>query len=269
MLPSDIKYVESTLIAPDSTTSNPGGAITTTVVNTAAPNAVFYQLVANPFGGADVVQYQKVGLYNSHATDSASSVRIYIANGINTLSGSATLSFSSTSASDNSTKKVRIIGLDASSNPQTHEINLNGTSTVTTTGITWTRVYRVELRNVASPFAFTTSVGTISMSHGVTAVGTILPGNSCLQDEFEIGMEGTINGSQTMSNAATAPTSVSFFKARGLANALTIQNGGVLGPSGGGSDRQGFYWKWTVEDGTAGTPDTTGYYPLLAVDCVV
>jgi hypothetical protein len=59
---------------------------------------------------------------------------------------------------------------------------------------------------------------------------------------------------------------------RGAKAVLIIAVSGYLNyttPSGGGSDKQGFYWKWTVEDGTAGTPDTTGYYPLLAVDCVV
>ncbi len=262
---SDVVVVLPATPGTTPTTSNVGGALSGSELNQEALNGLWYTMTSNAFGGADVLQVQKVGIKNTSVTDSANAVKVYLANAIDDLTGSAVISLVSSSSSDNSSFMVRLHGRDASDNPQTLEVTLNGTTTVTTTGVTWNALYRAEFREVGSTEPFANATGKITITHGPTVVGEIPEGYSCASGEFSLGMEATINGTQTTTNPETLPSGVSFFKVRTLATALSIQNGGVLGVSGGGFNAQGLWIKCVIADGTGSTPDVNGYYPLLAI----
>ena len=84
-----------------------------------------------PAGGGAKVQYSSTHVKNTNATDALTSAKAWLANALDDVAGDGTASFVSSSASDDSTRKVRILGLDDDGVPTQEEVTLNGVSSVT------------------------------------------------------------------------------------------------------------------------------------------
>lgn len=243
---NDIKGYKAATMGATLTSPSPiGGGISANEFTGASIGELLFKMTSS---GSAQTQYEPFHIKNTHATDSLQSAVVYLKNALSALGSNGTASVVSSSSSDNNSLKVKLIGLDASSNWQTEEITLNGTTTVNGTA-TWSVIERAELRNVSSN-ALTNATGDITISRGST-IGIIPSGYQSATAEIEIGLEGSLNTSTTTTNAGTAPTGITFSRPRTAATGISIANAGTL-PAG--SNQQGWL-KWTLRAGALPSSD--------------
>ena len=173
---TDMKWRKPTTVATSFSTSNVGGAKTSTNLVSAADDEVLFSTNANASGGASVTQYGKVFLANTHATDSASSLGAWIANALDTPAATATMKFVSSSASDTSSYKIRIKGYNSGGTVVTEDRTLNGTTEVTSsTSFSVTSSRNVTCEFINSSGARANAVGDITITHGSTVIRRVGP----------------------------------------------------------------------------------------------
>lgn len=241
---SDMKWRKPTTVATSFSTASVGGAKTSTNMVSGTVDEVFFSTNAEESGGSNVVQYAKVFLANTHATDAASTVGAWVANALDTPGAAAVLKFASSSASDSSSYKIRIKGYNSSGVLITEDRTLNGTTQVTsslTYSVTSARNVTCEYLN--SSDARTNATGTITVTHGSTDIGTIPAGSSFAATGMAIGRTASVDDTQTIADASTAPSGVSF----SVANASGDK---VLADAGSGDlaagEAQGYWLRLTL-----------------------
>lgn len=260
---TDWKFRHPATRAVDFSTSNIGGAKTTTDVNQVLTGSVFFDMPSAAPSGGTKTQYAKVFIVNTNGTSSATNCKMFLENALDDVSGNQIVKLVSSSASDNSTYSVKIIGKSDAGAPLTHTIALNGTTEVQTTGILWSAVYRGVYVDSATGAVISNAVGDISITHGTTPIGKIPAGRSSATSEVAIGIETGLDGSQTTTTASAAPTSVTFFKPKTEAAALSFQGGGTLAAGVG----QGIWLRLTVAEATDPSSDIT-FIPKLVYESV-
>lgn len=241
----DFAHVKAATMATDFSTANVGGTKTATAISAALAGDIFFTMASNLSGDGTRNQYSKSFVRNNHASDSGYSCKFFLENALDNVSGNQIINIVSDSASDGNTKKVRILGYDTSGDPLQVEVTLNGTTPVSTGSTQFSDVHRIELRLVSGG-ALTNAAGNLQFKHNTTEIGYIPAGLNSATAEVKIGVALAMDDSVTIANAGTAPTSVSFFKPRILADALGAQNGGVI-PFGQG---QGLWWLLAVKEMT-------------------
>jgi hypothetical protein len=226
---TDMKWRKPTTIATSFSTSTIGGAKTATNLTSATLDELIFSTSAEASGGSNVVQYAKIFLANTHATDAASSVGVWIANSLDTPAAAAVVKFVSSSTSDNTTKKILIKGYDSSGVPQSEYRTLNGTTEVTsslTYSVTTARNLTCEYVDADNVRA--NSVGIITVTHNVTVLGYIPAGCSFAATGIAIGVTATVDDSQTTTNASTAPSGISFSAPNLTAEKILTNGSGAL-----------------------------------------
>lgn len=203
----DLKLYQATTMPASTSTSNVGGAISATEITGGSIGEIFPTLAANTSGGGTKTCYASVFYKNTNATDSLTSSKIYMRNALDQPGVNGTVAVASTSASDDTTKKIRVLGRDASSVALQEEITMNGTST-STGAQTFSAVHRVECRLVSGG-SLTTTAGDTTITRG-SALGMIPTGLKSATGEVAFGLEATMNTSATTTNATTAPSGISF-----------------------------------------------------------
>ena len=245
----DVKFYQAASMPVDET-SPVGGACSAVEITGATVGEIFPSLVANAAGGADKTKYSKFFVKNTHGTDSGFTFKAYIRNALDNVSAAGTVTAVSSHSSDGNTKKLYITGEDGSGTPQSEEIVLNGTSTVT--GVkNFGKIYKVEIRLVSSG-AKTTAAGDITITRG-SALGILPAGYSHAHAEFNIGLPATLNDTVTTTNVNTAPAGISFSRPNSSGEALSFASSGTLGPG----DAQGVWVQYTLADGALPLLDLT------------
>lgn len=237
---SEIKQYQPATPASSFSTSNVGGAISATEITGASTGEVFFTMAANSSGGGTRTQYAKSFVKNNNTTSDLTSTVIYVANSLDVVVSNGTVSVVSDSASDGSSKFVRVIGYDGSSAAQTEDITLNGTTT-TTGALTFSKVHRVELRLVSGS-ALTTASGNITITRG-SALGILPAGYRTVTAEVDFGLEATLNGSTTITDASTDP-GVTFARPNTAAEGTAVANSGSLTSE----DAQAIWWRWQLAE---------------------
>ncbi len=238
---TDMKWRKPTTVATSFATSSVGGAKTSTNLVSAADDEIFFSTNANAAGGASVTQYGKVFLANTHATDAASVLGAWIANALDTPSATDVMTFASSSTSDSSSYKVRIKGYNSGGTVVSEDRTLNGTSEVTSS----TSFSVTSSRNVTCEFlddtgARANAVGDITIKHGSTIIGVIPAGGSMAMTGLSIGLTSSVDDSQTIADASTAPSGVSFSVANAVGEKILVDAGSGDLAAG---EAQGFWVK--------------------------
>jgi len=234
---------------PTDDTSTAGGAIDTgNELQGTTIGELFDSTPANAAGGSDIIHYQKCFYKNTNASDDLSDAVIWLLNGLASFGTAGSVSAVSTSSSDDSTKYIKVFGFDSGGNALTESITLNGTSSVNGSS-TFASIWKVELRLVATD-ALTTADGDITITRG-SDLGMIPTGYYSATAEIEIGLESSLDDSNTTTNRLTAPSGITFSKAIDEGTALDVANSGVL--SSGSA--QGIWLKRTIKAGLTATTD--------------
>lgn len=220
---SDMKLIEATTMPASFSTSTVGGAIGSTQITSASIGQVHFTMASNASGGGDKVQYSKFFDKNDHATDTVNNYGVWIYNAMDTLGTAATISFASSSASDDSTKKLHVIGKSTGGAAQSEYVTMNGTSTVTTS-LTYTGRWRVIVRN-SSTNAVTATAGDVTATFSASTVGIIPTGLYSGTAEIDIGLASAIDDSATITDASTAPSNVNFTRPRTQGAMLVVDGG--------------------------------------------
>lgn len=238
---ADLVLVLPSVVATSFSTANIGGAKTTTEITGGSIGEVLFTMPANAGSGGTKTQYGKLFYKNKHATLPLTSAKIWMANACDQgASGYVTQAVSS-NASDNSTKKLRVIANDnaGSPAPAQDEIQMNGTTTVTGSIQMTTRCV-AELRENNSGSALTPAAGDISIIVNGVTVGIIPAGAYSCVFEIDAGLQNALDDTATTSNAQTAPAGITFTRPRNEAGGLAVANSGSLTAGSG----QGIWLRW-------------------------
>lgn len=241
---SDIKHYQAVTMPTSLTTASVGGAINTGVeVTGGSIGEVLWSMPSAATGGGTRTLYAKTFVKNTNSSDDMSATKLYMVNSLDDKpAGNHTVSLTSSSASDGSSKKARLIGLNNSGAPLQEEVTLNGTSTVTSSG-TFSALHRVEIRLV-SDSSLSNAAGDITVVSNSTTIGKVPLGYYAATAEVQMGLVATLDGSSTTTDATTAPGGISFSKPRTAAGGLAVANSGVLTHG----SAQAVWWKWTVTE---------------------
>lgn len=239
---ADIKHYKATTMAADFTTSNIGGAINTGAqIQGAVLSEALFTMASATAGGGAKVQYSSTHVKNTNATDALTSAKAWLANALVDVASNGTASFASSSASDDTTRKVRILGLDDNAVPTQEDLALNGLSSVTSL-TSWSAIHRVELRLVSGG-TLVNAAGDITVTRD-SALGVIPAGYWSATAEVQFGVEATLGTSTTTTDAATPPAGISFAKPRTEAGATSLANSGTIAAAA----TQQVWWKWTLAE---------------------
>jgi hypothetical protein len=213
---SDLKQLRAQYHPADDT-SVVGGAVTSaeitgTVLGEVVP--VASMIVSN----TAQTYFYKTFVKNTHASDVAYDVKIWIANGLVDLDTAGRIEIVSTSSDDAASKQARVVGVVGGS--ETYEdVPLNGTTPVVTTQA-FSAVRRVQLR---SDGAVANASGNIQIKRqGGPVLGIIPQSFSMATAEVEIGLAPSSNDTATSTNRRTPPTGITFSRPTNEASALSI-----------------------------------------------
>lgn len=250
VISSDLKHYKSAN-NPSDDTSTVGGAISASEVGSSIGEIFHLRTAAEDEEGDTQYQYKKTFIKNTNADTDYISAVVYLKNSLDDVSGEGegVVSAASSSASDGSTKKIKVVGEDDEALVITEEIELNGTSEVTGTE-TFSKVFWVELRLVSGG-ALTNAAGDISIEVDGVGIGMIPTGYNCAIGIVDVGLAGTLDDTDTTDDAVTAPSGISFSKPRTEATGIDVANSGTLSYGSG----QGVWWRQTIEGGLAPAAD--------------
>lgn len=248
----NMKHFNSLVRATTLTTPNIGGGIDTgSPVGYVVPGDVFFTIASD---GTTITRYSKTFVQNDHASASAYAVRFHLDNAIDDHATAQIIYATSSSASDDSTKVLRMIGNDNTGSPQKIDILLNGTTTVNS-AVQFYPLRRIEIREATysgltwtGAGAMTTLAGNLTILAGAVEIAVIGAGLTSGSAEVYIGVEGVLNGTTITALPTTAPTGISFFKPRTLATALSAIGGTIASLSA-----QGIWWKQVITPNTKGS----------------
>lgn len=239
----DLKLYKAATPPTTLATSTVGGAINTSAEITGGSVGEWFPSVASYGTGlGSWSMYAKVFFKNTHASIPLTGSVIYIENSLDDVGSSGTASVASSSASDNSTYRTTLLGLDASSNPQSEDFTMNGTSSVGGS-LTWNSgaggIAAGEFRNDSTGVLSATN-GAVTVTRS-SALGSIPAGYKTAVGEVNIWLEASLDGSTTTTNATTAPGGSSFSKPRTSGAGLTVANSQSLTAG----SAQSVWGRWT------------------------
>lgn len=240
---SELKLVLPETVAINEDSIDVGGPLTETEITGGSLAEVYFPMESLGAGGGDRVQYAKFGDRNTNATDSVTAYGVYIENALDGLASATTIAIVSSSASDGTAYKARITGKNALGSPVQEEVTLSGTSSVYTT-LTFVGKVRVEMRDAVYG-TLAVANGNLTISSASGEIGMIPAGMSTATNEFDIGLEATLDGTTTIATPMTAPAGVTFSRPRTQATRLIVDGGaGILGPG----EAQGIWGRWVLPE---------------------
>lgn len=238
----DLILYQSATMGTSFTTATIGGATSSTPITGGTVGEVLFTMGSSILGGGDKTQYEKVFVANTNASDDLTSSVVYIKNSLDIVVSNNIPAAVSTSASDDTTAKITVIGLDSAGAPQSEDIRLNGTASVTGF-LTFSKIHRVELRNYISGLLQLAN-GDITISCGATALGIIPTGYKTATAEIDIGLVATLDDDGTTTTPIVAPSGISFTRPRTVATGLSVANAGTLTHAKG----NGVWVKWVLAE---------------------
>lgn len=238
---SDLKLFQAATMATSFSTASVGGAISATEITGATIGEVLFTMAANSGSGGTKTQYAKAFYKNDHASDDLTTSVIYILNSLDAVPSNGTTSVQSSSASDDGTKFVRVIGEDASGNAQNEDITCNGTTSAAG-ALTFSKIFRCELRATTGG-ALTNAAGDITITRS-SALGAIPTGYNTATGELDFFLESTLDGSTTIADASTEPAgSPTWVRVNAVGEGESVANSGTLTSQ----SAQAIWFRWQVE----------------------
>lgn len=233
---------------PADDTSTLGGAIDTgTQITGSSIGELFNKKAANAGGGADKTTYGKAFYKNTNGTDSFLSGVVWVENGLIAPSGDGIFSIVSDSASDDTTKYVKLIYC-SSGTYTTENVTLNGTSSVVSSGSADAgELINIELRLVADD-SLTTATGDITITRG-SQLGIIPAGYKNATGCYALGLAASLNDTATTTDRLTAPGAISFSYVNTEAGAISCAATMTAG------DGQGIWIRQILPAGMASSAD--------------
>lgn len=249
---ADLQFILPSTVASDFTTASSGGAARSPVVQIIGNpvGEVLFHMNANSSGGGNLTQYAKVFGYNANGTSSSFLSRFWIRNSLDVMSANAQLTLQPASASDGTSKQVKVIGFDAASLAVYEYVRLNGLTPVSTLN-TYSVVSRLEVQNYNGGIegSATTATGDISVA-GAVSLGKIPAGYRTATGEIDIGVENALNDSNTIALPSTAPSGITFSRPRLSTSALSAIGGTLVAGA-----KQGIWIRWVLPETAIGSSD--------------
>lgn len=247
---NDIKAYQATTMPTSLSTTNVGGAINTSAeITNGTIGEVLPSLASSLSGGGDKTIYSKWFLKNVSATDDLPNAKIFVENLLDDgPTGNHNITIRPSGAGDDSTRVAKVIGFDSSGDPLTENLPLNGDNDVTTVG-QFSKLVCVESR-LASGGALVRTVTQWTIKKSTTVVGYAPASSYGATSEVSIGLEASLNGSSTTTNATTAPSGVTFSKPKAYADGLAVATGTLTH-----GDAQAIWEKWINPERRATSPD--------------
>lgn len=228
---SDLKLYAATSIADDDTTAQGGAINTSDEVTGSTANEVFPAAVYAAAGGSDITHYYKMFFKNTSATN-LTAAKIWIDNLLLAFGVSGFLKASSSSATDSSTYKLRIHGLDSGGTEREEYLSLNGLTEVTSS-YQYSEIHNVC--KVNGSYVPVVAVGDITIKISTTTIGKIPAGYYTANGEVKLALEITLDDTNTSTNRLTSPNDggatpidFTFYEAQDYASGLAVANSGIL-----------------------------------------
>lgn len=256
---SDISHVFATTMGSSDSTSSIGGACPSspTVVSDNDPaNGVFYSIASNLLGGGARYEYESTFLKNTHSTDTAHAMQLWLKGALADNTGAGKVSVQGATIALNGNYFVRWYALDnsGSSVPFNEDITCNGTTLVS--GATDMKVggaIRAMLHN-SSGGALVVAPCDVYIFQGAQLLGIIPSGRWSATVEVQIGTAATKNTSATTTNPITAPSGITFYRPNTVGTAIVVP--ADLGPG----DKIQLWWQLKVAE--LANPATSIQHPI-------
>lgn len=239
----DLTLVKCATPALTLSTSSVGGAKTGTAIDGSTIGQVHFSMPSALLGGGTTTQYNKFFYKNGHSTDDLVDAFIWMPNAFDQPgpAGDTTMTFASSSASDDADYEVWTLGYDPAGDPVLTQKALNGTSNATTSQQFSAR-HRFEARD-ATTGDYAALNGNVSLTADATLIGYIPAGYYSATGEIAIWLAASLDDSGTTTNATTAPGGSSFTRPRTFAGGLAVAGDDLLATAG-----QGIWSRWQLPE---------------------
>lgn len=181
------------------TTTLVGGDIGAVQILNSSVGEVHFSVTPEPVSGV-IVAHNKFFVYNSSAF-SAWNCFIWIDNSLDDCPALATVTVRSTSADDNSSFKCRVSGFASGASVQA-DVIMNGLTGVVS-GTQFDIITTVEFFTIGNVRA--NPAGDVSVESGATLIGILPAGIPNAQSIVSIGIEASLNSSDTITDTTTPP----------------------------------------------------------------
>ena len=233
--PSQLKLLAALTMATSLSTANVGGGISTTEILATTIGEVFFTMAADP--DDDLTQISKAHYLNENATDALTGAQIWLPNTLATVSGNYPITAQSDSEDDDSSKKIRVLGYDASVDPLQGEFPMDGLDEAFGS-VDFSQEHGIELRSSTTGL-LVAAAGKITLRKNGTVLGYIPAGKSSANSEVSIGLADALNDTDTADDAATPPAGVTFSRPGSYEAGLAVV-GDDLPPE----ESQGIWFRW-------------------------
>lgn len=224
---ADMKLKQAANHATDDA-STQGGAMSATEITNAAPGEWSTRLKGKSSGTVDdsgdiTRQFAVAYIHNTHSTDQIDDCGYFQENGIADFVTPGVVKLTSTSTSDDSTVRARVYGL-VSGALAYEDIVLNGTTQVVGL-LTFSRIERITLQEVASPNALWPAAGRVDIEVGTGQLPGYVPvGFSHATREHEYATASVIGDRPTWANRITDPGGLAWSRAYTNATRVYVRN---------------------------------------------
>lgn len=248
---TDLKQYQAEHMPTDDSSAS-GGDVSATEVTAATIGEWLPSKAAAASGGSTRYQYQKSFIKNTHATDSLTSGKVYLENGLIDPAANGTATVQITDSTDATDTTIRLIGRDTSQAPQTEDIAVDAAVTEVTGSKSWYG----GAGGIIGALVLTTSTGALkelantycTIKRSAT-LGIIPVGCHSAVGFVDIGVVGTLNDTGEATNRITTPAGISFSRPVIEGNALSFAD------TLGAGDKQGVWAKETLYAGMTNMSD--------------
>lgn len=218
--------------------TNLGGARSATLINSALPRDVFFDMAPPAAGDGVLRQYQKVFCFEaSTATDDLLNARAYIANALEDLGATSILRATFAEGDIAGAKQLRARGMDDAGDIVTELVDVPAAAGDADWTTSWDRIDGVDVQFTVGG-AWSTLTGNVTLSveptaspgSGYSAIGVIPAGQPGASSWFKLWCEGSLDGTTTNgggNNCTVAPGGSSFTKPSTYATGETIAAGTI------------------------------------------
>lgn len=217
---------------PGNDTDTLGGAIDTgNQISDGDLAKIFNELSADAEGGSDRTRYGKCCIKNTHATDDYVDAKFWLANGLLDPSATGVIKFTTSHASDDDTKYIRLVCEDAAGTMGSEDVTLPAAvgSVFSTRQALISRPIRCELRLIIGDLLTTASGDITIYDANLVEIGKIPAGRKYATGEYDLAAHSTLDDSETTTNRTTAPVGAgAFSRANSEATAIDMANSGTL-----------------------------------------
>ena len=258
MTGAQLKRKAATTIAEDFSTTNIGGAMSSTELTGAIAETLFEMpSTAVGSGLGSRVQRGKEFIHNT-STDDLASARIYFPNFLADWgAGNDTVGLTPAHEDDDG-KIVRLVGFSSVPSPASLSVTLGAEGVQVFSSDLLSDLQRVTVHDPVTNELVPLAADLIVKRGNGTLLGHIPAGYYSGTAEIDAWAPGTLNDTTTAATAASDPSGAAWTRPRDFASGLNVANSGTL--TAGAA--QGYWLRLTVKEGLSPNPDLE-YLPTI------